>query len=163
MRYRNRETTVTTFYQPMQREDNKRWDMTSRSGSTKPHPIGYCRGWTDKNPWPGDTEFDRSMSRTWKDHQAKLLPHRTKFHDGGHETAREAMTCWLDYRLDMNLRFSEDPEAKKLCVAEGCGEWTHGRADLTGSISAGPPAALCEEHQTREHYRAHLVPREVGG
>ena len=153
---------MTTYYQPMQRHSDKRWDMTRSTGSTKPHPIGYCAGWLDDNPWLGhdhgyqSREFADRMAVLWAEEQNALRANAHRFHTDGHETAEEASRCWNRYRLDNRLEFYEDDRTQEKCAT--CDQWTTGRAHVRGPIGP-PPIALCRDHQTHGDAGEHLFAR----
>ncbi len=151
---------MTTFYQPVQRRRDGRWDMTKSTGSTGPTPIGYCAGWVEENPWrredPGgffDEALRRRMAKSWDEERAKLLPNQDWFHQDGHATAEEAGECWRVFLVDTRLKFHQDPQAQLRCVV--CESWTQGRASVRGPISPAP-IALCRDHQTKDHAAEHL-------
>ena len=77
---------MTTYYQPMQRASDRRWDYTSSTGSTSPRPIGYCCG--------GDAPY----------------------HSDGHTTAEEAEACFRKYEAETQLRAHDAPNEQKRCV-----------------------------------------------
>lgn len=77
---------MTAYYQPLQRQSDKRWDMTRGTGSSAAHAIGYCAGGC------GGCE------------------------GRGHDTAAEASACYDGYQLDTGLYFAEDKESQERCA-----------------------------------------------
>lgn len=80
---------MTTYYPPLQRQSDRRWDMTRGTGSTPAYAIGYCAG--------GCGGCDGK----------------------GHDTAEEASACYDAWRLDTLLSFHEDPTTQLRCSACG--------------------------------------------
>jgi hypothetical protein len=145
---------MTTYIQALQRESDKRWDMTSGTGSSAAHAIGYCAGW--REPATGEeaerlekqlgSGFVESLNR---DTEAKR-PHQAKYHRDGHATAAEADACYQQYQLDNELEFYGKPTGKvdtlHACKRPGCSEFTAGMARL----GQHRHFYLCDEHRNRE-------------
>lgn len=77
---------MTAYYQPLQRESDKRWDMTCGTGSRPAYPIGYCAGGC------GGCEGK------------------------GHDTGAEASACYDGYLLDTCLTFFVAPNEQQRCA-----------------------------------------------
>jgi hypothetical protein len=144
---------MTTYHQALQRTDG-RWDFTSSTGSTKPHPLGYCAGW--KEPPMGEEskrlegQFgDGFVKRLTADIEAKRQ-HQAKYHSDGHATEREACDCFRQYELDNELEFrtmpKEQAETLHKCQAPECGEFTAGLA----SLGQYRHFYLCDAHRNRD-------------
>lgn len=150
------------YYQPRQRETDKRWDYTCRNGDWI-WPTGYCRGLERSKLEPvgavtiglafyGGKEGEDAQSVCDRWNAEHIEPHRAKYHDDGHATEDEARRCHRDYELDHHLRFFDDREdADELhrCLAPaGCREFTSGLAEIVGG--GGRHWRLCATHRTRE-------------
>lgn len=77
---------MTRYFQPLQRQSDRRWDMTECTGSMPAHAIGYCAS------GGGGCEGK------------------------GHDTAEEAHRCYDGYLLDTCLRFSTAPNEQMRCA-----------------------------------------------
>lgn len=145
---------MTTYYQPLQRESDRRWDYTSGTGSGGTCPIGYCAGW--KEPPDGDecgrldAQFGPGFALRLSADIEKRREHQAKYHTNGHEAAAEAGACYRQWELDNDLKLYAKPieEAKELhrCVADGCGEFTAGLACLGQHRNW----YLCDAHRNRD-------------
>lgn len=150
---------MTTFYEALPRESDKRYDMTARSGSMPAHPIGYCAGWSEENPWRKSelvtsTDYAENMAAMWEQEQAKRLPFKDKYHTDGHATPAEAITCWRQWGVDQRLTFQMLPDEQRKCAE--CETWTQGVATFTGVFAYRGPIFLCLPHQTQEIVLKHL-------
>lgn len=142
---------MARIYQVLQRQSDKRWDMTVSSDEEGwAHPIGYCTGWRGD---PDDAEKERltktfgegfveGLQREWDQKRS----HKDKFHRDGHATAEEAEACWRAYRFDTELRFHESTSTQKVCQV--CGVWTPKYAELGHEFPER--FDLCDAHLTRE-------------
>lgn len=145
---------MTTYIQALQRESDKRWDMTSGTGSSAAHAIGYCAGWSEP---PAGEELKDLEVRTGagiakhivEECEAKR-PHQAKYHRGGHATAAEADACYQQYQLDNELQFYGTPTGKvdtlHACKCPGCSEYTAGMARL----GQHRYFYLCDKHRNRD-------------
>jgi hypothetical protein len=139
---------MTTFFQPLQRESDKRWDYTRRTNSVPPHPIGYCGGWNYDRLLEAMPEADphrEYLVREMHDHE----PLRAKYHTNGHATAEEAEHCHDTYLLDTALVFRRSDSEQHRCVV--CKDWGQNLADVRGE-NIGPHHWLCDAHANRESY-----------
>lgn len=84
------------YYEPLQRQTDKRWDYTRRNDG-QIWAIGYCAG-GQEDP----------------------------YHEDGHETPEEACECYKNYLLDnqVKLDFGTTEDTQHRCEMEGCEEWT---------------------------------------
>lgn len=157
---------MTTYHQALKRARDGRFDFTSSTGSSAPHPIGYCAGW--KEPATGE-EAERLTKQFGPDFVEHLnadieakREHQAKYHTDGHATEDEAHNCYRRYLLDQELELRDPPESPgslHKCQAPGCGAYTAGEARL----GHGYPRRfyLCDAHRSRETVEA-LVIREDG-
>ena len=118
-----------------QREDDKRWDMTSMNDG-RIHPIGYCHAWNP--PKPGDWLYDLHKPE-WD----KMEQFKDKYHTDGHATAIEASDCYREYLLDNRLQFATIGHYNP---CEVCGTLTNQMSQIDG----WPQHLLCPEHANRE-------------
>jgi len=139
---------MTAYYQPLQRERDKRWDMTRSTGSSGPHPIGYCCGWHEparevlEKTWGPNGHMVDAVLRDYD----RLRPFKDKYHEDGHATAEEASACWDDYRLDNELEFTTSVDTMKKCGC--CGAWTPTVGYFRGAFYEETP--LCSQHTNRD-------------
>lgn len=139
---------MTTYYQALQRESDKRYDYTSSTGSTQPHPIGYCAGWKEMVDY-GTAAWDQMLKESLVRDIEEKRPFKDKFHRDGHATAAEAEACYRQYELDHHLHFETMPlekaETLHRCKAPECGEFTAGIAFLGHHRHF----YLCDTHRNR--------------
>ena len=140
---------MTTYYQALQRESDKRYDYTSSTGSTKPHPIGYCAGWKEMADY-GTAAWDKTLKESLERDIEEKRPHKDKFHKDGHATAAEAEACYREYELDHHLDLRDVPtekaESLHRCQGPECKEFTAGIAFLGHHRHF----YLCDAHRNRE-------------
>jgi len=142
---------MTIFYQPLQRERDKRWDMTACSGSTPTHAIGYCAGWREytreelEKTWGSDSALVNQILRD----QEERRKDKDKYHSDGHETAEDAQHCYDTYLLDTGLVFGRSETEQHKC--EVCGAWGQNTAYVRGDCLT-PLHWLCDEHANRQDY-----------
>jgi hypothetical protein len=144
---------MARIYQVLQRESDKRWDMTVSSDEEGwAHAIGYCAGWKG-DPDQGETDRMTSLfGEGFVDRlKAELEPKRqfqANYHRDGHATREEAEACYERYELDCELRFWESKSEQKKCQI--CEAWTTNRAEL-GAFHR--EFILCSEHATRDNVK----------
>lgn len=139
---------MTAYFQVLQRESDKRWDYTRSTGSTKPHPIGYCGGWVYDRLLAGMNEKDPHREMLVREMQERE-PFKAKYHSDGHATAEEAEHCHDTYLLDTALVFRRSETEQHRCVV--CNAWAQNLADIRGE-NVGPHHWLCDEHASRDAY-----------
>lgn len=143
---------MTQFFQPRERKNDGRFDYTVCTGSTEPHPIGYCRGWREETRESLTERFGANLAEAIAQEQEELRPFKDKFHTDGHATSEEAEACYREFQLDTLLTFRDEPNTQKKCAA--CGDWTTGYGELRGDLVHRAP--LCVAHQTRADMKAAL-------
>lgn len=138
---------MARIYHVLQRDSDKRWDMTVSSDEEGwVHPIGYCAGWFD---WDDERHAQRhgdEFVRRAKEDQQKLLPFKGGFHRDGHATSEEAEACWKKYELDVELEFRDSSSEQKKCQV--CDAWTTRYAELGHAFHRR--FVLCQKHATRD-------------
>jgi len=151
---------MTTYYQALRRQSDGRYDYTSCTGSTKPHPIGYCAGWKEITDY-GTAAWDRLLKASLGRDIEEKRPFKNKFHTDGHATEREAINCYRQYELDHHLEFKDAPTEKAntlhRCQAPGCSEFTAGVAFL----SHHRHFYLCDAHRNRETVERLVIKEDV--
>lgn len=144
---------MARIYSVLQRQSDKRWDMTVSSDEEGwAHSIGYCAGWKGD---PDAAEIERLNNMFGEGFaerlKAEIEPKRqfqSKFHRDGHATSEEAYACFRQYELDCELRFWESKSEQKKCQV--CETWTAHRAEL-GDFHR--EFILCPEHATRDNVK----------
>lgn len=139
---------MTTYFEALQRQTDKRWDYTRRTGSTPAHPIGYCAGWN----YPRlieNLEPSNPLIVALEHEQAARLQFKDKYHKDGHATAEEAMACHDTFLLDTALEFRRSETEQHRCVV--CKAWAQNLVDVRGE-NIGPHHWVCDEHATRAAY-----------
>lgn len=139
---------MTTYYQALQRKSDGKFDYTSSTGSTQPHPIGYCAGWKEMSDY-GTAAWDKLLKESLARDIEEKRPFKDKYHAHGHATAAEAEACYRQYELDQLLRLEGPPagaESLHRCKAPECSEFTAGVAFLGNHLRF----YLCDAHRTRE-------------
>lgn len=134
------------YYEPLQRQDTKRWDYTqSRDGRT--WPIGYCRGWREESEDELVARLGDHMGRRAYEAQERRRAERERYHEDGHETRAEACDCYKQFVLDhyVNYEFGTSENTQHKCEFEGCEEWTQ-RAVMINHFTHH----LCDAHANRE-------------
>jgi hypothetical protein len=150
---------MTTYYQALQRKSDQRYDYTSSTGSTQPHPIGYCAGWKEMSDY-GTAAWDKNLKESLERDIEEKRPFKDKFHSDGHATAAEAEACYRQYELDHQLRLHEapaEPDQLHRCKADGCKEFTAGVAFLGNHRHF----YLCDAHRNRETVEKLITKKEV--
>lgn len=110
------------LYEPKQRQRDKRWDMTSTSGSGHTCAIGYCNI-----------------------HNAVYDPtNHLQYHDTGHNSADDALACFNRWRADNQARALEKPDEQRRCAV--CAIWTTHRVQVEEMT-----LVLCADHATRDN------------
>lgn len=142
---------MARIYSVLQRQSDKRWDMTVSSDEEGwAHAIGYCAGWKGDPDEAERERLEKMFGEGFADRLAAelepLRQHQAKFHRDGHATAEEAYACYKQYELDTKLRFWESKSEQKKCQI--CEAWTTHRAEL-GEFHR--EFFLCLEHATREN------------
>lgn len=143
---------MTTYFQPLQRKSDKRWDYTSRTGSTPTHAIGYCAGWREhtEEEWARmEEQYGPFLVRQLKADLERRRPLKERYHSDGHATAEEAEHCHDTYMLDTALEFRRSETEQHRCAV--CNEWAQTATDFRGE-SIGPHHWLCDAHANRESY-----------
>ena len=130
------------YYEPRQRDRDKRWDYTVFNRRTGAHAVGYCRKFPAFTPEQTNTVFHGSQE-AHDQYVANLEPFRDKYHTTGHETKQEAYGCYTEYLLDQKLQLGEMGGRKEKCVV--CNEWTQGYAEVDRQRFV-----LCDRHRTRD-------------
>lgn len=124
------------YYQPRQREKDKRWDFTCMNDG-RIWPVGYCRAYKDLE---GDPIVGHTVTPEY------LAEHRAtqhKHHADGHATEDEARACYREYLLDHHLQLMlENPDVMVKCLV--CGVFTTNYANCD-HVSY----SLCPEHNNR--------------
>lgn len=145
---------MARYYQALQRQSDKRWDMTVSSDDEGwAHAIGYCAGWKGDPDEAEKERLNNMFGEGFSDRlAAEIEPKRQfidKFHKDGHATSEEAHACYRQYELDCELRFYESKSEQRKCQV--CEAWTTHRAELGDFYRE---FVLCESHATRENVKA---------
>jgi hypothetical protein len=149
---------MTTWYRPLQRDRDKRWDYTSSTGSRGAWAIGYCHAWRE---WTAETITETPglgpelVKRILADQEVDRR-HQAKYHADGHATAHEAEICYAHYRIDNELELRDppaDPASLHKCAI--CGAFTAGSALFRGGFPH--VEYFCDAHRTREHVEPYYL------
>jgi len=153
---------MARIYQALQRQSDKRWDMTVSSDEEGwAHAEGYCAGWRGD---PDEAEKERLnkmfgegfSDRLQADWDAKR-EFKDKFHTDGHATSAEAYDCYRQYELDCELRFWESKSEQRKCQV--CETWTTHRAELGHGCSR--EFIVCPEHSTKDQIKTLMERKDV--
>lgn len=122
-------------YKALQREKDKRWDMTMNGRQA----VGYCHA---HRAIPEDAGWlPAERIRQLNENEAQFA---AKYHSDGHATEEEAYACYLEYLLDHQVRFGlTDSGSQHKCKV--CGEWTQKWVDAVYEV-----IHLCDQHNNRD-------------
>jgi len=135
------------YYQPLQKEDTKRWDYCCHNKRTGTYPIGYCAGWRDFNVKEAEKRYGTATAQWMQKEKEENLHLKEKYHKGGHASSEAACECYRQYCLDTKLRLNAGTfsEAQYRCQVEDCLAWAQKEAQVDHQRFI-----LCEEHMTTE-------------
>lgn len=141
------------WYQPLQRQSDKRWDYTSSSGSSS-YPIGYCGGWKEYTPEELadiDAKLGEGFSERLIKERDRNVAFKHKFHKDGHATSEEACACYKQYVFECEREQYIEKSIAHKCAE--CGVWMSNITQFGRSL--GKRLYLCDEHMTEEMYAKH--------
>lgn len=151
---------MARIYQPLQRQSDKRWDMTVSSDEERwTHAEGFCAGTFEKQ-WPDWPEGETpERLRFWMSREYYLArreehrPHAAHYHDDGHATAEEASACYERFGRLVERRDVVDENEQRKCQV--CSAWTTHRVLIGHSIHQ--ELVLCPAHQSDADVEAALA------
>lgn len=103
---------------PAQRENSKRWDYICEHNDIS-YPIGYCGGWVH----PDKLEKDLGKYPLANGQRERMLEHKDKYHNDGHDTELAACECYQGYLLDFYTRTYDTERQQVKCKI--CDVWTN--------------------------------------
>jgi hypothetical protein len=141
------------YYEPLQRQTDRRWDYTQRRDG-RTWPVGYCRGWDESTREALVEQYGEDRGEMFHQAQEERRPHRDRYHEEGHETSEEACECYKRYLLDnrVNLEFGTSEDTQHRCEYDGCETWTQKLAMVDHRSYH-----LCDDHRNVESLRELVV------
>jgi len=134
------------YYEPLQRESDKRWDYTQRRDG-RTWAVGYCRGWDESTREALIEQYGDERAEMFHRAQEERRAHQDRYHKDGHATSEEACECYKQYLLDnrVTLEFGTTKDTQHRCAVEGCENWTQKTAMVDHQTYD-----LCDEHRNLE-------------